>query len=152
MNADEHLTLLTEIEVLKDLANGLAAELVKVRADKKDQWKELIETKLLLDSTQKINNGRRATIDDLESLVNGLKEEVIEVTALNVSLGQADEAKLKFIHDHMGPLKDKLKAAVGVISRFEQAITINVGATTWSRTEIINLMNTIQKEWNYEND
>lgn len=150
MSEIEHLK--ADNHVLKELADGLANELVSIRAERATIRKEALEQGLIINSNNKVMRNLRTVSQELGELVNNQKEEIQVLTTTLLASELKCEAMGKYIDKHMAPLKNKAQEeqhgrcrAEAILTRFGDQMEI-AGKIIWARGEVMNLMADVIKE------
>lgn len=122
------------------------------RIELKDAKIKIIELELLNKSQYSMLGDLKETTNALVLLVNSQKEQILQLTAENVGLEQADLSKLQYIDSYMHPLKEEKKMAMLSARKAEEIIRLLVvqikdtGKIIWSHGEILNLIHEISEE------
>lgn len=150
MSELEHLR--ADNQVLKDLADGLASELVRVRASRACVQKEALEQGLIINSNNKVMRDLREANEIITELNNGQKDQIIQFAASLTAAQIEAKSKGKYIDEHMAPLKNKAQEeqhgrcrAEAILTRFGDQMEM-AGKIIWARGEVMDLMAAVIKE------
>ena len=137
---------------LKKLSDVLATELGQARSKLRIAGKEVIELNIVVNGAQKINGDLRSSNDAMSQMINHQKDDIHELTATLTSSQLEALSKGKYIDKYMKPLKDDAQAkhhqariAEDIIRAVKDDV-IEAGPITWSRSEILHLIDTKAEE------